>query len=101
MLKNAIWLFVFALLTLIFFLPSYTQMQDLKHKNAEYEDQIFELTRKNAKLKEEKRLLTDDPEYFERVGRQKMGLVRENEVIYKFVPADQLNAAKQVNAVKQ
>ena len=100
MLKNAIWLFVFALLTLIFFLPSYTQMQDLKHKNMEYERQIEELTMKNAKLKEEKRLLSEDPEYFERVGRQKMGLVRENEVIYKFVPAEQLNAVKQSGATK-
>ena len=101
MLKNAIWLFVFALLTLIFFLPSYTQMQDLKHRNAEYERQIEELTRKNAKLRQEKRLLTDDPEYFEKVAREKMGLVRENEVIYKFVPVDQLNAAKPASAVKR
>jgi cell division protein FtsB len=94
MLKNAIWLFTFALLTLIFFLPSYTQMQDLKHKNVDYEYQIQELTRKNAKLREEKRLLKDDPDYFEKVAREKMGLVKENEVIYKFVPADQLNAQK-------
>ena len=101
MLKNAIWLFVFAILTLIFFLPSYTQMQDLKHKNQDYERLIEELTKKNAKLKEEKRLLTDDPEYFEKVAREKMGLVKENEVIYKFVPVDQLNAAKQPSAVKQ
>ncbi len=95
MLKKAIWLFTLALLTLIFFLPSYTQMQDLKHKNREYEQQIQELTKKNVKLKEEKRLLKDDPEYFEKVARERMGLVRENEVIYKFVPVEQMNAAKQ------
>jgi cell division protein FtsB len=93
-LKNAIWLFTFAILTLIFFLPSYTQMQDLKHKNSEYEHQIQELTRKNVKLREEQRLLREDPEYFEKVAREKMGLVKENEVIYKFVPADQINAQK-------
>jgi cell division protein DivIC len=95
MLKNAIWLFTLALLTLIFFLPSYTQMQDLKHKNREYEQQIQDLTRKNSKLKEEKRLLKEDPEYFEKVARERMGLVRENEVIYKFVPVEQMNASKQ------
>ena len=94
MLKNAIWLFVLALLTLIFFLPSYTQMQDLKHKNYEYEHQIQELTRRNAKLREEKRLLTDDPEYFEKVAREKMGLVKENEVIYKFMPANETKDVK-------
>jgi cell division protein DivIC len=101
MLKNAIWLFTFALLTLIVFLPSYTQMQDLKHKNQEYEHQIQELTRKNLKLKEEKRLLKDDPEYFEKVAREKMGLVKENEVIYKFVPADQINTPKPPAAEKK
>jgi cell division protein FtsB len=95
MLKNAIWLFTFAILTLIFFLPSYTQMQDLKHKNQEYERQIQDLTRRNIKLREEKRLLRDDPDYFEKVAREKMGLVKENEVIYKFVPVDQINAQKQ------
>jgi len=94
MLKNAIWLFTFALLTLVVFLPSYTQMQDLKHRNQEYEHQIQDLTRKNIKLREERRLLKDDPEYFEKVAREKMGLVKENEVIYKFVPVDQLNAQK-------
>ena len=101
MLKNAIWLFTFALLTLIFFLPSYTQMQDLKHKNQEYEHQIQDLARKNIKLKEEKRLLNEDPEYFEKVAREKMGLVKENEVIYKFVPVDQMNAQKQPAAEKK
>jgi cell division protein DivIC len=95
MLKNAIWLFTLALLTLIFFLPSYTQMQDLKHKNREYEQQILDLTKKNMKLKEEKRLLKDDPEYFEKVARERMGLVRENEVIYKFVPVEQMNEKPQ------
>ena len=94
MLKNAIWLFVLSSVILFSFLPSYTQMQDLKHKNYEYEHQIQELTRRNAKLKEEKRLLTDDPEYLEKVARERMGLVKENEVIYKFVPADQLNVQK-------
>ena len=76
-------------------------MQDLKQKNQEYEHQIKELTKKNTVLREERRLLKDDPEYFEKVAREKMGLVRENEVIYKFVPADQLNAAKQLNAQNQ
>jgi cell division protein DivIC len=101
MLKNAIWLFTFALLTLIIFLPSYTQMQDLKHKNMDYERQIQELTSKNTKLKEEKRLLKEDPEYFEKVARERMGLVKENEVIYKFVPADQINTQKPAAAEKK
>ena len=101
MLRNPLWLLTFVVLLLAFFLPSYSQMQDLKQKNQEYEHQIKELTKKNTGLREERRLLKDDPEYFEKVAREKMGLVRENEVIYKFVPADQLNAAKQLNAQNQ
>ena len=101
MLRNPLWLFTFAILILAFFLPSYTQMQDLNLKNQDYESQIQDLTKKNAKLREEKRLLVEDPDYFEKVAREKMGLVKENEVIYKFVPEGQLNAAKQKDPQKQ
>ena len=101
MLRNPLWLFTFFILILAFFLPSYTQLQELKQKNADYAHQIQELTKKNAALKEEKRLLMDNPDYLEKVAREKMGLVRDNEVIYKFVPADQLNAEKQINGEKQ
>ena len=101
MLRNPLWLFTGIIVIIAFFLPSYTQMQDLKQRNADYENQIRELTRKNASLREEKRLLMEDPDYFEKVAREKMGLVKDNEVIYKFVPPEQLNASKQINAEKQ
>jgi cell division protein FtsB len=32
---------------------------------------------------EEKRLLEEDPAYLEKVGREKMGLIRKGEVVYK------------------
>lgn len=92
MLKNPLWFVTFVVLLLAFFLPSYTQMQDLRQKNADYEHQIQELTKKNAALKEEKRLLRENPDYLEKVARERMGLVRDNEVIYKFVSPEQLNA---------
>ncbi len=92
MLKNAIWLFAFATIVLIVFLPSYTKMQDLQQKNFEYQRKIKELEDKNARLKIEKRLLEEDPEYFEKVAREKMGLIKEGEVVYKLMP---------VNAVEQ
>lgn len=101
MLRNPLWLLTGIIVIIAFFLPSYTQMQELKDRNADYERQIRELTRKNAELREEKRLLKEDPEYFEKVAREKMGLVKDNEVIYKFVPPEQLNAAKQTNVEKQ
>jgi cell division protein FtsB len=88
--KNAIWLFSFAVIVLIVFLPSYTTMQDLREKNFEYNQQINRLTQENRKLTEEKRRLEEDPVYLEKVAREKMGLAREGEVVYKIVP-EQIN----------
>jgi len=87
MLKNAIWLFVVAALILFVFLPSYTRMEDLRSKNEEYQKQLVTLKRENMQLIEERRLLKDDPAYLEKVAREKMGLVKEGEVVYKIVPA--------------
>ena len=83
--KNAIWLFVITFIILIVFLPSYTQMQDLKYKNKEYQAQIEKLTVERQELLEERRKLEEDPEYLEKVGRDQMGLIRKGEVVYRVV----------------
>ena len=88
MLKNAIWLFILTVFVFVYFLPSYTQMQDLKQKNVDYAEQIRQLQKKNEDLLEEKNLLETDPAYLEKVAREKMGLIREGEVIYKIMPAN-------------
>ena len=85
--RNGIWLFAFALALLIIFVPSYNKIQILKAKNALYEAQIEELTRKNKEFAEEKRLLETDTVYLEKVAREKMGLARDGEVIFRVVPA--------------
>jgi len=89
MLKNAIWLFVLTIIVLVIFLPSYSQLQDLKLKNSDFAQEIEHLTQENARLKEERRRLEEDPVYLEKVAREKMGLVREGEVIYRITPANQ------------
>ncbi len=89
MLKNALSLFVFTLVILVLFLPSYSKMQDLKQKNEDFARRIAELERKTVRLGNEKNLLETDPEYLEKVGREKMGLIREGEKVYKIVPAKQ------------
>ncbi len=61
-------------------------MQDLKQKNLDYKRQLEQLQQKSAELKEEKRLLENDPVYLEKVAREKMGLIREGEVVYKITP---------------
>ena len=70
-------------------MPSYTKMSDLRQKNAEYQSEIVDLKKKNTQLREEKRLLEEDPVYLERVAREKMGLIKEGEVVYKLTPMNQ------------
>ena len=96
MLKNAIWLFVIAIFVLFAFLPSYTQMQDLRLRNAQYEQEILRLRRERLMLERERKLLQEDPAYLEKVAREKMGLIKEGEVVYKITPAPK--ASKAVNA---
>lgn len=86
--KNAIWLFVLALFVLFAFLPSYTQLQDLRFKNVQYEHEVRRLKREQSRLEREKRLLVEDPVYIEKVAREKLGLIKEGEVVYKIMPAN-------------
>ncbi|MCK5581623.1 MAG: septum formation initiator family protein [Candidatus Omnitrophica bacterium] len=89
MIKNPIWIFVFSLFVFIVFLPSYSKMQDLKENNREYAEQIAVLKQKNDELVEENRRLEEDPFYLEKVAREKMGLIKEGEVVYKITPVSQ------------
>ncbi len=91
MLKNAIWLFIIALFILFCFLPSYTQLQDLRLRNVQYEQDIIRLKRERVLLEREKKLLLEDPVYLEKVAREKMGLIKDGEVVYKITP---VNATK-------
>jgi len=88
MLKNAFILFAFAFVILLVFLPTFTRMQDIKQKDLDYQKRIADLTEENKRLTEEKRKLEEDPEYLEKVAREKMGLIREGEVIYQLIPGN-------------
>lgn len=86
MLKNAFLLFVFAFAILMIFMPTFSRMQDSKQKSLEYQARISALKREDIRLKEERRLLEEDPAYLEKVAREKMGLIRKGEVIYQLIP---------------
>ncbi len=86
--KNAITLFVFSLVILIIFIPSYTKLEELRQRNFDLKRKMLELEAKHEELLREKRRLEYDPEYLEHVAREKMGLGREGEVIYRMMPAN-------------
>ena len=83
MIKNGLFLFLLAFIIFAYFVPSYTKMQDLRLKNVQLEEKVSAITKKNEELGKEKKLLEDDPVYLERVARDKMGLVREGETVYR------------------
>lgn len=87
MLKNAFWIFAAAVLILLMFLPTFSRKQKLIEKNREYRAQIQDLKKQITTLSEEKRKLEEDPVYRERVAREKMGLVKDGEVIFRITPA--------------
>ena len=92
--KNALSLFIFTVIIVIIYLPSYTKMRELKQKNEEFFQRIQELEARNQKLEEERKFLQTDPAYLEKFAREKMGLIRQGETVYKIVPAKQQKPAQ-------
>lgn len=88
MFKNPFLLFIFAFVVLIMFLPAFTKVQDIKQKDREYQERITALEKENKSLKIEHWRLEEDPTYLEKVAREKMGLIKEGEVIYHINPAN-------------
>lgn len=62
-------------------------MQELRSRNVELQEETQRLLKKKQELEREKRRLVDDPEYLERVAREKMGMAKEGEVIFRMTPA--------------
>ena len=81
--KKATWLFTIAFIVLIIFLPGYSKLQDLRQKNRDLQKRIEELKQENISLKQRQELLENDPFYLEEAAREKMGVVREGETIYR------------------
>ncbi len=77
-----------AVALLILFVPGLTRMRELREKNEELTRKVEELKTANAALRQEKELLLKDPVYLEKVARQRLGMARDGETIYRVVPAE-------------
>jgi len=82
-LRKAFWLFGFAVLLLILFLPGYTKLQELKIKNRQLVEKYRKIAIENFLLQEELRRAENDPVYQEKLARDKMGVVRKGEIPIK------------------
>jgi cell division protein DivIC len=98
MIKNALLLFFICAAVLVFFLPSYLKMQELSQRNQAYDRKIADLEKSNVNLGDERKMLSDDPEYLERVAREKFGIIKDDEVIYKVVQPGQKRTASSSDA---
>jgi len=82
-LRKSFWLFGFAVLLLIIFLPGYTRLQESRAKGRQLEEKFRKLAIENSLLQEELRRVQNDPLYQEKIARDKMGVVRKGEIPIK------------------
>ncbi len=71
---------------IVIFLPPFAKYQELHYKNKKLEERINSLKEENRQLAEEKRRLETDITYIEKKAREKMGVVRKDEIVLKEVP---------------
>ena len=82
-----IW-FGLCLVCAFIYLPGLSRLTELKERTKELDREIEEARASNRKLEEEKERLQNDPVYIEKVAREKLGLAREGEVIYRIIPSE-------------
>ncbi|MDD5109488.1 MAG: septum formation initiator family protein [Candidatus Omnitrophica bacterium] len=82
-LRRSLWLFGFAVLLLVLFLPGYTKLQESRVKNRKLENKFRKMTVENYLLQEELKRIENDPVYQEKIARQKLGVVRKGEIPIK------------------
>ncbi len=69
------------------YIPNYLRIRELARQNRELEQAIKEIAQANKRLSEEHRKLQSDPIYLEKVAREKLGVARKGEIVYKVLPA--------------
>jgi cell division protein FtsB len=83
--KKAFSFFAVAIVFLIIFLPTYTKIQELRDRNQDLFDKNIALGRENKLLEEQLKRIENDPVYQEKILREKMGVVRKNEIPVKII----------------
>src|SRR3989338_1884095 len=79
---------VFLGLILIIFFTGYAKIQEMRQKHRKLEADIKRLKAENIALSLEKEKLETDPNYLEQVAREKLGIVKKGETVYRLVPQE-------------
>ncbi len=70
------------------FTPGFLKIRELKNRNKDLTKKTRRLEAENSMLKIELQRVEKDQVYREKILREKMGVVRKNEVPVKIVPQD-------------
>ncbi len=70
-------------MVIIIFVPGYIKLSSLKNENRNLTQQVKRLKQTNQELEKELNLLEEDKEHIEKIAREKLGLTKEGEIIYK------------------
>ncbi|MDP8233356.1 MAG: septum formation initiator family protein [Candidatus Saelkia tenebricola] len=79
---------VLILLGVVYY-PGYKKVQEAKSENRKLSEKVDLLVKENIELEKKLELLQTDMVYIEKRAREKLGIVREGEIIYEFVPEEQ------------
>lgn len=81
--RIAVYLIIFGTVLIAAFLPGFSRLQELNAEREQYRRRINLLEECNSALEEEVERLHTDPEYIEKKARDKLGIVRKGEVVYR------------------
>jgi cell division protein FtsB len=81
--KQLIFIALIVGLLAIIFLPGYSELQKTREDNEQQKRRILFLEEDNDRLKTELKKLKDNPDLIEEKARKKLGIVKQDEIIYK------------------
>ena len=81
--KQLIFILLIAGLLAIIFLPGYSELQKTREDNEQQKRRIVFLEEDNGSLKTELSKLRNNPDQVEEKAREKLGIVKQDEIIYK------------------
>jgi len=67
--------------------PGYKKVHQARARNARLKEELAALIERNSELEKKLELLQGDMVYIEKRAREKLGAIKEGEIIYEFVPS--------------
>ena len=81
--KIIFWVIAIVAILVVVFLPRFSELQRLREENVNIKKSIILLEQDNEALTEEVCRMEEDPNYVEQKAREKLGIIKKGEYIYK------------------